>query len=83
MINDDIAKDVRIPGTDIAYKKLRESFKEAPSLKIFDKLTSAKTYKYLGDDYELALWRDIYKMHYMREDYWELYPWKYEKRETA
>ena len=74
MVNDDIAREVRVPASNPAYSKLRKSFKDPVSLEIFDKLVSSATYDFMGDKYEFVLWKDISELFFLTEDYWLTYP---------
>ena len=71
VINEEFAKDKRLPIQDKRYGIVRNMFNDGRSLRIFDMLMKSKTYDYLGDAYELINVNDVDDLLWWSEDYWE------------
>ncbi len=71
VMNDDFAKEMRIPVDDPIYKKVRSLFSDDVSLDIFDRLWKSKTYDSKYDSFELVNYLDIKDVYYFGEAYWD------------
>ena len=70
MVNDELAKDIRIPFTDDRYDKVKNIFHDNASLEIYNMLENSKPYESINDSYELLKYSDIKELYYYKEDYW-------------
>lgn len=76
VMNDDFAKEKRIPVSDVRYSEVKRLFGDEESLKIFNKLYTSKTYDSQYDSYELVPYSEIVDMYYFDEDYWKNYSFR-------
>lgn len=72
-VNDESAKEEKIPLCDIRYKEVASIFKDEMSREIFNLLISSKKYDDKKDAYEIVKYQDIKEWYWYEEDYWNTY----------
>lgn len=84
-IDDDLAKEKRVPVTDERYQLVRSLFDDELSLKLYKLLIESQPYDKLSDPYELLPYVQIKDMYYFEEDYWLSYgfPGSYDDTATV
>ena len=70
MLDDELAKEVRVPFKDTRYDRAGELFQDDQSIQLFNLLVNSKTYENVNDTYEIIPYRQIKEWYYYREDYW-------------
>lgn len=82
-IDDDFAKEKRVPVTDEGYKLVRSLFQDELSLKLYELLQKSQPYDTLTDPYEILHYSQIKDMYYFSEDYWLSYDFEGSHDDTA
>ena len=83
VMNDDFAKEVRIPVENPIYKKVRNLFSDDVSLDIFDRLWKSKTYDSKYDSFELVNYLEVKDVYYFGEAYWDSFDFSPTKEQFA
>lgn len=75
-IDNDLAKEEKIPYSDERYQDVQRLFTDSESRKLYDLLTQSKSYNSFDDPYELVSYSQLKEMYYFAEDYWLTYDFK-------
>lgn len=76
MVNDELAREQRIPFLDERFSHVGKLFNDDLSMKIWNALLSSKPFESNEDSYELVRYSDIEEIYFYDEDYWKSYPFQ-------